>query len=634
MDETHILYQDYPVRDNEVRLCRFVDDSDYVSVEFQVFPVESLPRYQILSYVWSVDGLEPSRNWTVKINGTQLPILDTLWPFLQTLRAKKLLLDGSWWWIDSLCIDLTNTTERSLQVQMMQRLYSDCHSCIIWLGEESHSSGRAVDFIYYLHRISERGWHNIKELRTIMQEDEHQGSWVLLEDFLSRRWWTRVWTLQEFCMPSVVSFWVGSRSVGREEVCASLKMADICETTYFENSIPFRRGWNRRRIWKRHRVLSSTTKQHAGLSLPALAAYCCTNEATNDVDRLYGLYGLLSTDRELLRVDYSQTVDQIYFQFAKSFIEKHNALDLAIFASLFSSNETESLPSWVPDWRRQTSLGAQVIPLMVSQSGNASIGNLRPIATLYSTTPSARYSASGDRAATYKFEDTILCVRGMAIDRLDPSKTWVDVHEQGSKMSFGLPTVHTPYPIGDARNALTEICRSLILSRHDRYLRVEMPVTEFLNDFLVLCALSLSEPTAVNSKFLEWFNKARHFQIHGLTLESMVRQQMRESENVFHDVVPNQDHYIQDSFFGRWYDTIVRMALRLTITRNGRLGMIPEKAREDDLVCIIYGCSVPVLLRKARDDEAYTLVGECFIDQCMSGEVLQFDYTETTFQIR
>ena len=97
MYETQKLYCDYPVRDNEVRLCRFVDDTDCISGEFKVFPIDSLPRYQILSYVWSVDGREPSRNWTVKINGIQLPVLDTLRPFLQTLRTKNLLLDGSWW---------------------------------------------------------------------------------------------------------------------------------------------------------------------------------------------------------------------------------------------------------------------------------------------------------------------------------------------------------------------------------------------------------------------------------------------------------------------------------------------------------------------------------------------------------
>ena len=74
------------------------------------------------------------------------------------------------------------------------------------------------------------------------------------------------------------------------------------------------------------------------------------------------------------------------------------------------------------------------------------------------------------------------------------------------------------------------------------------------------------------------------------------------------------------------------MSLHLTVTRNGRVGMVSEKARQDDLVCILYGCSVPVVLRKAGDD-AYTLVGECFIDQCMSGEALESDRPEITFRI-
>jgi hypothetical protein len=30
----------------------------------------------------------------------------------------------------------------------------------------------------------------------------------------------------------------------------------------------------------------------------------------------------------------------------------------------------------------------------------------------------------------------------------------------------------------------------------------------------------------------------------------------------------------------------------------GRLGLVPEKAQTDDLICVLYGCSVPVVLRR------------------------------------
>jgi hypothetical protein len=231
----------------------------------------------------------------------------------------------------------------------------------------------------------------------------------------------------------------------------------------------------------------------------------------------------------------------------------------------------------------------------------------------------------------YDFQGTILCVRGITIDGLDIPETRADDQEQSSKIAQELPTAHTPYSVG---HTLTEVCRTLVLDRHDRYLRFTMPISEFLNEFLALCALSMSDPTAVKSKFLEWFNNARHFQIHGHTLETLVLEYLKGTSSSPQNAIPNQDHYTQDSFFGRWYDTIVRMSLRLTLTHNGRVAMIPENARKTDLVCILYGCSVPVLLRKVRDDGAYTLVGECYIDQYMSGEALESEYPELTFRIR
>ncbi len=62
------------------------------------------------------------------------------------------------------------------------------------------------------------------------------------------------------------------------------------------------------------------------------------------------------------------------------------------------------------------------------------------------------------------------------------------------------------------------------------------------------------------------------------------------------------------------------MSLRLMTSRNGRVGMVPEKAIKGDLVCILFGCSVPVLLRRTEHEEQFTVVGECFLDQCMAGQ--------------
>jgi hypothetical protein len=98
----------------------------------------------------------------------------------------------------------------------------------------------------------------------------------------------------------------------------------------------------------------------------------------------------------------------------------------------------------------------------------------------------------------------------------------------------------------------------------------------------------------------------------------------------------------------------------------GALGLAPNDARKDDLICIIFGCSVPLVLRRiplpkqsaspqpdasetrsiqqgansldasppmvapSPDDESgdteelYTLVGECYVDHMMDGEAIAY----------
>ncbi|TVY17426.1 Heterokaryon incompatibility protein 6, OR allele [Lachnellula arida] len=60
--------------------------------------------------------------------------------------------------------------------------------------------------------------------------------------------------------------------------------------------------------------------------------------------------------------------------------------------------------------------------------------------------------------------------------------------------------------------------------------------------------------------------------------------------------------------------------------RDGKAlyGLGPHTAVSGDIVCILFGCSVPVLLRKANltHGEFYTLVGECYVHGMMDGEAL------------
>ena len=56
-------------------------------------------------------------------------------------------------------------------------------------------------------------------------------------------------------------------------------------------------------------------------------------------------------------------------------------------------------------------------------------------------------------------------------------------------------------------------------------------------------------------------------------------------------------------------------------TTDGRIGMVPQSSRPGDQVWIVFGCSVPVVVRVSG--ERKELVGECYVDGIMDGEAVE-----------
>lgn len=49
-------------------------------------------------------------------------------------------------------------------------------------------------------------------------------------------------------------------------------------------------------------------------------------------------------------------------------------------------------------------------------------------------------------------------------------------------------------------------------------------------------------------------------------------------------------------------------------------GLGPRRAEKGDLICILFGCSVPVILRRHESNSCYELIGECYVHGKMEGE--------------
>ncbi|GAP87146.1 hypothetical protein SAMD00023353_2301320 [Rosellinia necatrix] len=95
----------------------------------------SLP-YKALSYSWKSDGASPDVD--ILCNSKHLCISANLHAALQRLRASQDIVRV---WVDAICINQQNDSERANQVGIMRQIYQNSSEVLIWLGQ----SGRYDD---------------------------------------------------------------------------------------------------------------------------------------------------------------------------------------------------------------------------------------------------------------------------------------------------------------------------------------------------------------------------------------------------------------------------------------------------------------------------------------------------------
>ena len=93
------------------------------------------------------------------------------------------------------------------------------------------------------------------------------------------------------------------------------------------------------------------------------------------------------------------------------------------------------------------------------------------------------------------------------------------------------------------------------------------------------------------------------------------------------DLIPEEDltdPLVQDSFstIHRQFERMTHAGRNFCTTEAGRLGWASKRAKEGDIVALLYGCVVPILLRP-RQDGKYECLEACYIKGIMDGEVME-----------
>ncbi|OQD66040.1 hypothetical protein PENPOL_c005G03019 [Penicillium polonicum] len=135
-----------------------------------------LTQYKALSYEWgSCDNKE-----TIFLNGCEFKVWRNLYNALCHLRSPKedLVL-----WIDQLCINQNNLTERGHQLRKMSQIYRSAHGVVLWLGLSQRVAAQ-------LKIVAEAGRFTEKPVEATMKEIYRctiwRRAWIWQEIFFAR----------------------------------------------------------------------------------------------------------------------------------------------------------------------------------------------------------------------------------------------------------------------------------------------------------------------------------------------------------------------------------------------------------------------------------------------------------------
>jgi hypothetical protein len=156
-----------------------------------------IPPYTILSHRWGADGEEVTFQELMEGTGKGKAGYEKI-----QLCGKQTERDGlQYFWVDTCCIDKSNSTELSEAINSMFRWYRDAAKCYVYLRDVSIPTSSA------------------------------DGNTDLLpweSEFRKSTWFTRGWTLQELIAPVSVQFF----SQNWEELGNRKSLErQICETT-------------------------------------------------------------------------------------------------------------------------------------------------------------------------------------------------------------------------------------------------------------------------------------------------------------------------------------------------------------------------------------------------------------------
>jgi len=175
------------------------------TTEFRLVHVslDDHPQYEALSYTWD----SKKKKSRILLNGYVFRVTENLEQALSTLVGfRKLWRRISYLWVDAICINQDSDQERNHQVGKIRIIYERARQVCVWLGGKANDSDLAFGVLYKLKKVI----YIDLLVKIILGNPDHKRHLRALEVLFSRRYWFRVWVVQEIASAREITVHCGN----------------------------------------------------------------------------------------------------------------------------------------------------------------------------------------------------------------------------------------------------------------------------------------------------------------------------------------------------------------------------------------------------------------------------------------
>lgn len=604
------------------------EGDDLLECQIQVVDAasEEIP-YDAISYVWGSQNVTDVIRCESDGDGVCMPLTKNAADALRAVRRA----DGvRRVWIDSICISQTSSVEKTAQVAMMDNIFANAATVLIWLGtDDAGQSAAAAEVAILIHEQFGHEMHSARRGDIIEQEGTPARQRCydkvgLLLPLFECEWFWRSWCVQELALANEPLMYWGSTVFTWDVILtaaafiqskAQLHVAHMGVAGVY-NVVMLEALRARINSVQKLKYLETDIGLPENMPFSRLLSLTRLHGVTEPCDRVFSLLGLdrrlrmpgpgskqslmvypwihndhaPHSDRRmkqpLIKPDYSQSLDSVYLSTARALLRREPNLHLLSFVQHDGEVGQGDLPSWVPRWHinkhrliSQLDLHPTTIYTSLARALESSTFDGSPGPRI-----SAHWSVRDQQSAVES--DGALLADGLLL---------TTVTEVCSDATFTVE--RSDQQLATLRQWL--LCVSSWFKNHDQTDRLDAPASE-LEDVV----FNMFYRTILGG----------HFRANELFMG--LRQELPEFRALLSSDAT--DTTTSRCPITQAFVTQICRSRTSFLTDSSRLGIGPQCLRTGDSVCYLAGAAIPLLLRGRSNSDVthrhWLLIGETYVD--------------------